>query len=156
MGLYDQQGHRLYLTAEERAAFLTAAKESPRDVRTFCTVLHDTGCRISEALNLTAGHVDFAGRALIFETLKKRRPGIYRAVPVPADTLDMLDLVHGIKEHQKRQQLDARPWSWHRATGWRRVKAVMDGDFKRGVSHPFREHVQRDAFANGMNAEAMP
>jgi len=39
MELYDPQGRRLYLTAEERAAFLTAAKAAPREVRTFCLVL---------------------------------------------------------------------------------------------------------------------
>jgi hypothetical protein len=52
MELYDPQGRRLYLTAEERKAFLNAARDAPREVRTFCLVLHDTGCRISEALAL--------------------------------------------------------------------------------------------------------
>ena len=53
MDLHDTQGRRLYLTAAERAAFLAAAKQAALPVRTFCLVLHYTGCRISEALALT-------------------------------------------------------------------------------------------------------
>jgi integrase/recombinase XerD len=86
MELYDPQGRRLYLTAEERRAFIKAARDSPREVRTFCLVLHDTGCRISEALALTPRSVDLSGKAIVFETLKKRRLGVYRAVPVPEGT----------------------------------------------------------------------
>jgi integrase/recombinase XerD len=91
--LYDTQGQRLYLTAEERAAFLTAAAQAPRQVRTFCHVLHYTGCRISEALALTPRRVDLASQVLVFETLKKRRRGVFRAVPVPDSLLERLDLV---------------------------------------------------------------
>ena len=86
MSLHDHKGHRLYLTAAERAAFLVAAQHFPREVRTLCVLLHDTGCRISEALSLTADRVDFSGKAVIFETLKKRSRGVFRAVPVPAGT----------------------------------------------------------------------
>jgi hypothetical protein len=50
MGLHDATGHRLYLTAAERAAFLVAAQYFPCEVRTLCVILHDTGCRVSEAL----------------------------------------------------------------------------------------------------------
>ena len=38
MELYDAQGHRLYLTAEERTAFLDSVRKAERRVRTFCTV----------------------------------------------------------------------------------------------------------------------
>jgi integrase/recombinase XerD len=37
---------------------------------------------------------------LVLESLKKRRSGIYRAVPVPPALLEALDLVHGICELQ--------------------------------------------------------
>ena len=56
--------------------------KAPRDVRTFCATLHATGCRVSEALALTAERVDLAGRVATFESLKKRRRGVFRAVPV--------------------------------------------------------------------------
>ena len=83
MQLFDAEGRRLYLTEEERRAFVAAAAKAPREVRTFCGTLHATGCRISEALALTADRVDLAGRVIVFESLKKRRRGVFRAVPVP-------------------------------------------------------------------------
>lgn len=122
--LIDPQGNRLYLTAAERAAFLAAAAKAPREVRSFCEVLHFTGCRISEALALTTKRIDLDGQALVFETLKKRRTGVYRAVPVPPRLLDTLDLVHGVREARKGRG-DPILWDWSRTTAWRHVKAVM-------------------------------
>src|ERR1051325_1890139 len=87
MQLYDPEGRRLSLTEEERRAFVAAAAKAPREVRTFCGVLHATGCRISEALALTAQQIDLSGRVIVFESLKKRRKGIFRAVAVPPDLL---------------------------------------------------------------------
>ena len=128
--LFDAQGRRLYLTTEERAAFLDAAKAAPRPVRTFCHTLHTTGCRISEALPLTPRQVDFAAGLVVFETLKQRRRGVYRAVPVPPDYLDTLDMVHGLKELAKKPKRDPardKPlWSWSRMTGYRKVMEIMD------------------------------
>jgi integrase len=59
-----------------------AMAKAPRDVRTFCATLHATGCRVSEALARTAKRIDLAGRVAVFESLKKRRRGVFRAVPV--------------------------------------------------------------------------
>jgi hypothetical protein len=42
LGLYDARGHRKYLTAAERTAFLTAAEETPREVRTLFSLLAHT------------------------------------------------------------------------------------------------------------------
>ena len=64
MQLHDAQGKRLYLTADERLAFMAAAARAARPVRTLCAVLHTTGCRISEALALTPEHVDLPGKAV--------------------------------------------------------------------------------------------
>ena len=64
---------------------------------------------------------------MVFETLKKRRSGVYRAVPVPHALVDMLDLVHGLRPLQGRSDHGRghRLWSWSRMTGWRRVCEVM-------------------------------
>lgn len=97
-GLYDAQGHRKYLTTAERRAFLTAAEDAPREVRTFCGLVAHTGCRLLEALELTADRIDLRADLIILETLKKRRRGVYRAVPVPHALVDMLDLVHGLRQ----------------------------------------------------------
>jgi integrase len=102
LGLYDARGHRKYLTPQERTAFLVMAEETPREVRTLCGVLAYTGCRLSEALLLTADRVDLRANLVVFESLMKRRSGIYRAVPVPHAFVDMLDLVHGVRELQSR------------------------------------------------------
>lgn len=122
--LIDPRGNRLYLTAAERAAFLKAAEKVERKTRSFCEVLHFTGCRISEALALTVGRIDIEGQALVFETLKKRRPGIFRAVPVPPRVIDTLSLVHAIRERREKRTRE-RLWTWSRTTAWREVKAVM-------------------------------
>jgi integrase/recombinase XerD len=58
--LYDALGRRLYLTPGERDAFLRTAMGHDRPVRTFCSALYYTGCRISEGLHLTPRRVDFA------------------------------------------------------------------------------------------------
>src|ERR1700750_2461285 len=83
MSLHTADGARKYLTAGERDAFLRAAEQADRSVRTLCMTLAHAGCRLSEALALTADRVDLAAGVLVIECLKKRRPGIYRAVPVP-------------------------------------------------------------------------
>jgi hypothetical protein len=88
MGLYTADGARKYLTAGERETFLRAAERADREPRTLCMTLAYGGCRLSEALALTADRVDLAGGLLLFESLKKRRRGIHRAVPVPPSLLD--------------------------------------------------------------------
>ena len=125
--LYTSDGARKYVTAGERAAFLREAERADRQVRTLCMTLAYAGCRLSEALALTADRIDLAAGALVIESLKKRRTGVYRAVPVPPALLDALDLVHGIREQHARRGKGRgeRLWPWSRMTGWRAVHAVM-------------------------------
>src|SRR2546423_313831 len=92
MRLYDLKGQRKYLTPAERTEFLQTAKDAPEEVRTFCGTLVYTGCRISEALALTAARVDLSDGVVVIESLTKRRKGVYRAVPVPPPFLNELDL----------------------------------------------------------------
>ena len=127
--LYDPDGHRLYLTQDERRAFVEAARKEPPKERTFCTTLHDTGCRISEALNLPISRIDLTGRKIVFETLKKRRRGVFRGVPVSEGTIDLLDLVHGVRLAGSGKNYPvphSALWDFSRPTAWRIVKRVMD------------------------------
>lgn len=128
--LFNYEGQRKYVTQGERNAFLKTAEKFPREVRTFCNVLAYTGCRISEALALTAERVDPAAGGIIFKSLKKRKNAkgeekvVYRLVPIPPQLLDTLQLVHNIRESQRKQK-DRRLWPWSRTTAWRRVKEVL-------------------------------
>jgi integrase/recombinase XerD len=120
MQLHDGAGRRKYLTPQERKAFLRAAENAHGEIRTFCETLGYTGCRISEALALTATRVDRVAGVIVLESLKKRRRGIYREVPVPLHFLETLRLTHDIDASG-----DARLWPWSRTTAWRRVRDVM-------------------------------
>ena len=127
MQLHTADGARKYLTAQERDGFLRAAEQADRPVRTLCMTLAYSGCRLSEALALTADRIDLPAGLLVFETLKKRRAGVYRSVPVPPALLEALNLVHGIRElqSQRGKGRGVRLWPWSRMTGWRAVHAVM-------------------------------
>ena len=135
MQLHTADGGRKYLTAGERDAFLRQAELADRSVRTLCMTLAFAGCRLSEALALTADRVDLAAGVLVFEGLKKRRTGIFRSVPVPPALLDALDMVHGVREIQTRRGTgkSTRLWPWSRMTGWRAVHAVMQSAGLSGV-----------------------
>jgi integrase/recombinase XerD len=135
MQLHTADGTRKYLTAGERDAFLREADLADRPIRTLCMTLAYGGCRLSEALALTADRVDLAAGVLVFESLKKRRTGIFRSVPVPPALLDTLDMVHGIRElHARRGKgRGVRLWPWSRMTGWRAVHAVMQAAGLEGV-----------------------
>ena len=128
MQLYDTTGRRKYLTPTERHEFFCAAEKASREVQTFCSTLGYTGCRISEALALTGTQIDLAAGVLVFESLKKRRKGIYRGVPVPRSFLELLDAVHNLAALG-----DQRLWKWSRTTAWRRVREVMDAANIRGA-----------------------
>lgn len=124
--LYDQQGNRKYLTKSERQAFLDAAKRAKPEIETFCLTLAYTGARISEVLALVPLRIDASANAIIIECLKKRKRGVYRAVPVPPELLQRLNEVHGIDCKRSDPDLNLhRLWGWSRTTAWNRVRTIM-------------------------------
>ena len=133
MRIYDQQGQRLYLSREERGAFLEAANQESPEARLFCHVLHDTGCRPSEALALTANGVQLTECTITFRTLKKRthdgrgrlKQPQYRAVPVSSRLAEKLDLVFNLRKNQSIKQGGDPLWPMSRPTAYRLVKRVM-------------------------------
>jgi integrase/recombinase XerD len=127
MQIVNEKGERLYFTDEQRKALLAVADKAPREVRTFCNVLAYSGCRLSEALALTVKSIDLSAKVIVIESLKKRKAGVHRQVPIPPELLDLLDMVHGIRETQKkgRAGLNERLWPWTRMTGWRKMDALM-------------------------------
>lgn len=128
--LIDAKGNRLYLNAEERAAFLKAASRAEHRLKCLCLVLHYCGCRISEGLELTPRRIDLSAQCLRFRCLKKRQGRIvFRDVPAPPFLIESLDMVFDIRQIQKRgkrAELDAPLWVWSRVHAWRLIKGVMD------------------------------
>lgn len=120
-------GQRKYLSCVERPAFHRAAKERQSDVYLFCRALLETGCRISEALNLRRQQLDCATGYIFFETLKKRRKGVYRAVPISADFSEQLVAAYGLLPASQLL------WTWSRMTGYRHVRSAM---MAAGISGP--------------------
>ena len=140
MQIVDTEGHRLYLTKQETESFLAAAATEEGPVKTLCAVMAYTGCRLSEARTLTAGRVELDEGVIVFESLKKRRQGVYRRVPVPPWVLQSLDDVHGIRRLQKTAHGKRTPiWQSNRhqalsrAQAYRRIVGVMQ---KAGIQGP--------------------
>ena len=126
--IFDGNGNRLFLTAEERQAFLKATELEARELRAFCQVLYYTGCRISEALELCPIRVNYLEQTLRFRSLKKRDKLVYRDVPIPTQLMVTLDELFGVRDilmrkrfYKKNQPL----WSWSRRHAWFLVKGVM-------------------------------
>jgi integrase len=112
----DAAGRRKYISTAERARFLFAADGFGARERALCHVLAYTGCRVSEALELTVERIDADAGVLVFRTLKRRKLH-YRAVPVPMALIaNLLDLP---------AQADGRIFVMHRATAYRHVKRAM-------------------------------
>ncbi len=166
MSLYSKSGERLYLTANEREAFLRASRTQNREVRTFCIVLHDTGCRLSEALALTPQSFDFNNQSIIFETLKKRQRGVFRAVPVPLSSLDTINVAFDLLRASRgaKKSFLAKPlWNWSRTTGYRRIIEVMEqagieeGSQRspKGLRHGFGVHALNSAVPLNMLSKWM-
>lgn len=124
--LYDPQGNRKYLTLAERHAFLMAASRFSSEEESFCQVLAYTGGRISEVLALTFGRIDLGRRVIVLETLKKRRTGVFREIPVPVSLLSALEGVHGISAALRDpQQRGGYLWCFGRTKAWMIVKHAM-------------------------------
>ncbi len=132
--LLDPSGNRKYLNAQERQRFKEAAIKQDGEVRTFCLMLYWSGCRISEALAVHDMRISFEDQAVVIETLKKRKGGVYRQIPLPSQFLDELNLVHRIKTNRKKKNHKSeRLWNWSRRTASRRIEEVMQAAGIEGV-----------------------
>jgi integrase len=126
MSLYGPSGSRKYLNAAERRRFAEAARRAEHKTRLFCLVLLWSGGRISEVLALTPAAIDIESGVANIETLKRRKRGVVRQVPLPPRLLGQLDRAFQIHRRQRDLRLASRRlWRWNRTTAWRHVKAVM-------------------------------
>lgn len=117
---------RKYITAGERQRFLAATKLLPTEKRLFCVLLACCGSRISEALAITPSDIDLTEGLVALETLKRRRRGVVRQVPLHPAVLHELDLVFGLHALQRiPEHAHRRLWPWSRVSAWRYVKQTM-------------------------------
>jgi len=92
----------------------------------FCLTLAWSGARISEVLAISPVAIDVESGVIAIETLKRRRRGIVRQVPLPLDLLTTLDRLFGLAAARRDPELaNGRIWRFSRTTAWRRVKSVM-------------------------------
>ena len=62
----------------------------------------------------------------IRDSLKKRKKGIYRQIPLPLNFLDELNWIHKVKKRQRlKGERKRKVWNWARNTAYLRVKGVM-------------------------------
>ncbi len=149
MRLYDRSGGRLYVNEGERRAFIEAAHKQPPLIRLFCLILAYTGCRLSEARNLKPEQFQVAERRVSIVTLKRRRFGIVRGIPIPDELAEAFE--DAKPYHEKRGYLfsqNTRPPA--RTVSYRWVKGCMDeADITgtqacpKGLRHGFGIHATR-------------
>lgn len=125
MRLYGHDSRRLYINASERGRFLVAAASQPDHIRVFCLTLLYTGCRLTEARELTWVSLQPEEQLLSIRCLKKRANQHVREVPIPAS------LVEEISRLSQGSLREAYLWtnpggvSVNRVTAYRWVKNVM-------------------------------
>ena len=119
-------GQRKYMNAGEIRSLLLVAEKFEPDTLTLCWMLSVTGCRISEALSLTEKSIDWTQRVVVIESLKKRRKGVFRSVPIPAELIDLLVELHGIDRKSRLKNTPKPLWGFCRMTAYRRIRKVME------------------------------
>lgn len=120
--LYTQDGCRKYLNGAERDRFLQCAARQPVAVHALCHTLAHTGCRISEALALTARAVEVDAGYIAIRCLKKRtRALVIREIPVSTNLLSLIDSAFDLGQREASDRL----WYCSRSKAWEDVKLVM-------------------------------
>lgn len=121
-------GERRYLNREERQAFKEAALFMEPDIRTFCLMIYYTGCRLSEALEVTPDRLDYEGRRVLIRTLKQNpdREDKYRLVELPETYLSDLQSLYKAQARKGGKTGRKRLWSFTDRTGQNYIKKVMN------------------------------
>ena len=121
LSLRDRYGQRKYLNQKERLIFLEVSRKEPTEVKLFCQLLFYTGARIAEIHNLRPESIDYSSETVVIESLKKRKPGIYREIPLPQVLLQEL----ADYSRKLNTMTGSRLWSFSLRTASRQVKRVM-------------------------------
>lgn len=126
MRLYGRQYKRLYINASERWRFAKTSDTQDPHIRALCLTLLYTGCRLSEALELSHYSLQGDEGVVSIRSLKKRNQHHVREIPIPQELLDTLTTLEAQASPQNNRLLwhrDGKPID--RITAYRWVKAVM-------------------------------
>lgn len=143
--IWTVSGERKYLTANEVRKFIEGARKYEDGISLFCEFLAVSGCRISEALSVCEKNFNFIDSKVVIETLKKRKCGIFREIPIPKGFINRL------KAHicAKKIRDKSRIWSFTRMTAYRYVVNVMHQAGLKGV------HASPKGLRHGFAIEAI-
>ena len=119
---------RYVMLSPQLLGILREADLADRQVRTLCMTLAYAGCRLSDALALTADHLDLARRRAGDHEPQKAPHGglpIRASAPCPAQGAQ-----HGPR-HPRAASAPGKSrgehlWPWSRMTGWRAMPGVME------------------------------
>lgn len=126
LSLYSSAGERKYVNADEQVRFLDAASHHDPRTETLCMLLTYTGCRISEALALSASSVQTSSKVISIRSLKKRNKVVIREVPVPTILIEQFVDVFELTSPDDHRSHPSQPfWTWKRTWSWVQVKRVM-------------------------------
>jgi len=122
--MIDEYGNRKYLDKKEILMFTEKDSLIDRKKEMLCVIMTETGCRISESLNLISKDIGISSKYIRFETLKKRRKWVFRSVPVSATVMRKIDRIFGISKG--RMDPDTLIWPIGRMTAYRCIRQVME------------------------------
>ena len=165
MRLYDADGERLYLNAQERKRYLDAVRaESHIKARLYCELLHYSGARPSELRELSIGSLELDNQTVKLRSLKKRkktRSGKiklpqYRSIPIPKSLMDNFAVLFDARRRQEKGDNKSLLWPSPQnpqmpvdaRTAYRWVKNQMDvakitgkKASAKGLRHGFAVHL---------------
>lgn len=120
-------GERKYLNREERKAFKQAAQFMEPNIRTFCLMIYYTGCRLSEALEVTPDRLDFEGKRVLIRTLKQNpeKDDKYRLIELPTEYLASLESEYKARTRKGTKSGKKRLWDFTDRTGQNYINKVM-------------------------------
>ena len=126
-------GQRKYLNREERRAFLEATQLQEAKVKYLSQFIYYTGCRLSEALEVSPARLDYSSKMVTIRTLKQGKDDDgnqiirYRQNELPESFLNEIQGVYNVLKLQKSPKTANRPlWPFTDRTARRYVKQVME------------------------------
>jgi len=123
-----ETGERKYLNREERQAFKNAIQYMKPKAKLYCSMIYYTGCRLSEALEVTPNALDYDRGLVRFRTLKQKsyKPSVYRMVELPEDYLAALESEYKAATNKGKRAGKQRIWDFTSRMACKYVTQAME------------------------------